>query len=64
MIIKLKNAVKEFEGKAFLLNSDIIVSVYEAKDSDGKPGTFVYGSNDKTWQVQETVEQIYKKLSA
>jgi hypothetical protein len=64
MIIKLKNAVEEFKGKVFLLNSDIIVSVYESKDDKGNLGTFVYGSNDKTWQVEDTVEQIYKKLSA
>ncbi len=63
MIIKLKNAVEEFKGKMFLLNSDIIISVYEAKDADGNPAVFVYGTNDKTWQVQDTVEEIYGQLT-
>ena len=63
MILKLKNAVEEFKGKEFLLNSDIIVSVYEAKDEKGNMGVFVYGSNDKTWQVQDTIEEIYGQLN-
>jgi hypothetical protein len=63
MIIKLKNAVEEFKDKQFLLNSDIIVSVYEAKDEKGNMAVFVYGSNDKTWQVQDTVEEIYEQLN-
>ena len=42
MIIKLKNAVKEYEGKIFLLNSDAIISVYEAKDEEGVDSIFIF----------------------
>lgn len=63
MIIKLTNAVKDFEGKTFLLNSDVIISVYEAKDADGNLGVFIFGQTDKTWQVKETIEQIAELLS-
>ena len=63
MIIKLKNASAEFEGKTFLLNSDILATVYEAKDEDGVESVFVYGTNDKTWKVQDTVEEIYAQIT-
>ena len=63
MIIKLKNAVKEHEGKIFLLNLDIIATVYESKDEDGADCVFVYGNNDKTWKVQDTVEEIYAQIT-
>ena len=55
MIIKLKNAVKEHEGKIFLLNADAIISVYESKDEEGTDCVFVFGGVDKTWKVQDTV---------
>lgn len=63
MIIKLTNTIKEYEGKTFLLNTDVIISVYEGVSKEGIPGTFVYGQNDNTWQVKETVEQIFEMLS-
>ena len=64
MIIKLKNAVKEHEGKSFLLNSDIIMTVYEASDEDGNPAVFVAGTNDKIWRVQDTVDEIFKMVKS
>jgi hypothetical protein len=64
MIIKLTNAVKEYEGKKFLLNSDIIATVYEGLNEDGKPAVFVFSQNEKTWQVKETVAQVEKLLKA
>jgi hypothetical protein len=63
MIIKLKNAVKEYEGKIFLLNSNSIISVYEAKDEEGIDSVFVFGGVDKTWKVQDTVEEIYAQIT-
>jgi hypothetical protein len=63
MIIKLKNAVKEYEGKIFLLNSDAIISVYEAKDEEGVDSIFIFGGVDKTWKVQDTVEEIYAQIT-
>jgi hypothetical protein len=63
MIIKLKNAVEEFKGKIFLLNSDIIATVYEAKDENGADCVFVYSTGDKTWKVQDTVEEIYAQVT-
>lgn len=63
MIIKLKNAVKDYEGKIFLLNSDTIITVYEAKDEEGVDSVFVFGSVDKTWKVLDTVEEIYAQIT-
>jgi hypothetical protein len=64
MIIKLTNAVKDYEGKKFLLNSDIIATVYEGVNEDGKPAVFIFSQNEKTWQVKETILQIEELLKA
>ena len=63
MIIKLTNATKEFDGKPFLLNTDVIISVFEGKDTEGRVGIFIFGQNEKTWQIKETVEQVYELVS-
>ena len=63
MIIKLKNAIEEYKGKIFLLNSDIIATVYEAKDDNGVDCVFVYSTGDKTWKVLDTVEEIYTQFT-
>lgn len=63
MIIKLTNATKEFDGKPFLLNTDVIISVFEGKDTSGNTGIFIFGQNEKTWQIKETVEQVYELVS-
>lgn len=63
MIIKLKNAIEEYKGKIFLLNSDIIATVYEAKDDNGVDCVFVYSTGDKTWKVLDTVEEIYAQFT-
>jgi hypothetical protein len=62
VIVKLTNAVKGFEDKKFLLNTDVIISVYEGVTEEGNPTTFVYGQNDKTWQIKESVIQVEKLL--
>jgi hypothetical protein len=36
--------------------------VYEGVTEDGTPTTFVYGQNDKTWQIKESVIQVEKLL--
>jgi uncharacterized protein YlzI (FlbEa/FlbD family) len=63
MIIKLTNAVKEMEGKPFLLNTDTIISVFEGKDENELPAIFIYGQNDKTWMIKETVEEVFAMVS-
>jgi hypothetical protein len=63
VIIKLTNSHADFKGKKVLINSDHILSVFESKTADNKKATFVYVDKENTWQVSETVEQIYEMVS-
>lgn len=61
MIIKLTNASKGFENKHLLVNTDFIVSIFEdTNDSNG--GVFVFSSQGQTWQVKESIVEIYKMV--
>ena len=62
MMIKLKNAATGYQGKALLINSEFILTVFEA-ELDGKSTTHVYSTTKETWQVQETIAQVLKLLN-
>ena len=62
MIIKLTNAAKEFKGDKILLNPNFIISAFEGKDESGKKAVFIYGAQSNTWQVKESIEDIYEML--
>jgi hypothetical protein len=62
MIIKLKNAATLYTGKPILINTDFILSVFEA-ELDGVGTTHIYSTTKETWQVQESVDQVLKLIN-
>jgi hypothetical protein len=62
MIIKLTNASKEFKGDKILLNPNFIISAFEGKDDAGKKAVYIYGAQSNTWQVKESIDDIYGML--
>ncbi len=62
MFIKLKNAATGYQGKIILINTDHMLSVFEA-ELDGVATTHVYSTTKETWQVQETIAQVFKLIN-
>ena len=61
-MLKLTNAVEQYEGQPLLLNSDFIVSVYGTVDEKDNDISVIYSSIQQTWFVKETVEQIFEMM--
>ena len=59
MIIKLTNNAEEYKGKPLLINAEHIMTVFEVENDD-ETSTNVYSITQQSWNVQETVEEIYK----
>ena len=59
MIIKLTNNAEEFKGKPLLINPEHIMTVFEIENDD-EVSTNVYSITQQSWNVKETVEEIYK----
>ena len=68
MFIKLTNASPQHRGNPILLKSSDIVSIHEAiiqrEGSDVlERVTYVFIPPHGTWEVQETVDQIFSMLN-
>ena len=61
MIIKLTNNAEEFKGKPLLINPEHIMTVFEIENDD-EVSTNVYSITQQSWNVKETVEEIYKLI--
>ena len=59
MIIKLTNNAEEFKGKPLLINAEHIMTVF-AIENDDEVSTNVYSITQQSWNVQETVDEIYE----
>lgn len=62
MLIKLTNATKEHENKPLLLNPRHIISVFPKPVDDDKSVTIIFGILQTSWEVQETVDQVYEMI--
>jgi hypothetical protein len=65
-MIKLTNAAKEFDGDSLILNPRFIISVFSNKSDPKNPVTTIFGlvgSEPQTWQVKETIDEIYKMFA-
>ena len=66
MIIKLTNASKEYDGKALLINSRHILSVFEGvkmlDDNTVETITNIYTVTKESWIVKESIETIFLKI--
>ena len=74
MFIKLTNAANQFKGDVLIIRKDAIISVYtdkiELSTETGEeisvevtPRTIVF-SPHCSWQVEETIDQIYELLNS
>jgi hypothetical protein len=69
MIIKLTNMSEGHEGNPLLINARHIISVFETtRDVPGKKKTIenvtnIYTIIQQSWQVKETLDQIYKMIN-
>jgi hypothetical protein len=61
MLIKLTNNAEEFKGKPLLINPEHIMTVFEIENDD-EVSTNVYSITQQSWNVKETVEEIYKLI--
>ena len=61
MLIKLTNNAEEFKGKPLLINPEHIMTVFEIENND-EVSTNVYSITQQSWNVKETVEEIYKLI--
>lgn len=62
MIIKLTNAVEEFEDKTLLINTDHIITFYES-NIDDKIVTNIFSTTQHNWQVKESIDTIYSIIN-
>ena len=63
-LIRLTNAFKGRIGEGLILNTDLIASFFEHTQEDGTKVTVAFGMNGNSWEVQETVDEIFTKIGA
>jgi hypothetical protein len=69
MFITLTNASENHKNDTILINSDYIITIYTgqnaAKKVDGviEKVTYIYCPPHGTWEVQESIEEVFAKLN-
>jgi hypothetical protein len=61
MLLKLTNATKGRIGEKLILNTDLLLSMFENKTEDGREVTVAFGMNGNTWEVSETIDEIMEQ---
>jgi hypothetical protein len=61
MLLKLTNATKGRIGEKLILNTDLLLSMFENKTEDGTEVTVAFGMNGNTWEVSETIDEIMEQ---
>ena len=66
MMIKFTNAAENMEGNPIYINKEWIVSLYEtARNGEGGSlVTIIFGGPGLAWEVEESLEEAYKKINA
>jgi hypothetical protein len=67
MLIKLTNATPIHKGRPILINTDMIVSIFSDNVTRGESEesvTFVHMPPHGTWEVVESVEEIFKLIKS
>jgi hypothetical protein len=71
MFVKLTNMAEKFNGEPLVIKKDVIISVYSGtiespdapKDSNLLISkTYIYSANC-SWEVRETVDQVFELLN-
>jgi hypothetical protein len=67
MFVKLTNANPQFKDQPVILNSQSIVTVFQGtvvrEDNEEQTATLVFCPPHGTWEVQETVEEVWQQLA-
>ncbi len=68
MFIKLTNTSPAHRGQAVIINTDHIISVHRTEvtreDFTKETLTYVYAGTSGTWEIEETVEDIWDQLKS
>jgi hypothetical protein len=65
MLIKFTNAADHIKGNPIYINSEYIVSIFEAPTDGGSLKTIVWGGpNGIGWEVEESLNEAVKKVEA
>ena len=62
MLLKLTNATKGRIGEGLILNTEMILSLFEHKQEDGTQVVIAYGMNGNSWEVSETIDEIMEMV--
>lgn len=63
-MLKLTSAVKEHNGNQIILNPRYIVSIFPGSYADGVNFTGIYTNDNGSFEVKETIDQIYSQLKS
>jgi len=64
MFIRLINNTENRKGDPIIINVNSIISVYENHVDGGSLSTVIFGQNDLTWNVEESLEEVYNKIES
>lgn len=64
MFIRLINNTESRKGDPIIINVNSIISVYENHVDGGSLSTVIFGQNDLTWNVEESLEEVYNKIES
>jgi hypothetical protein len=62
MLLKLTNAAKGRVGEGLILNTDTIISMFDHTQEDGTKVSAAYSTSGNSWEVVETIDQIYSMI--
>ena len=63
MLLKLTNATKGRIGEGLILNTELIASFFEHTQEDGTKVTIAYGMSGNSWEVRETIEEVFDQIN-
>jgi hypothetical protein len=63
-LIKLTNATKGRIGEGLILNTDLIVSFFIHTQEDGAKVTVAFGMNGNSWEVSETIDEVFSQINS
>lgn len=62
-MIKFTNLNRDRLDMPIYINKDHIISVYENRTDEGSLRTMIYGSENNTWHVEESLGEVIKMIN-
>lgn len=63
MLVKFTNRTEGRIGDPIYINANHIISVFENPRENGSLSTIIYGGDDKTWIVEESLLEAIRKIN-